>query len=66
MMTQANAVISGPVYSHGWTLIPASVSNNIHYNAWDEIPIHPQTAPVQVSGLIPGLIGHLITYLCLG
>ena len=28
---------SGPFYQHGLTLIPASRSNYIHYNVWDEI-----------------------------
>ena len=29
--------ILAPFYSHGLTLIPAWISNYIHYNAWDEI-----------------------------
>ena len=28
---------SGPFYKHGLTLIPAWISNYIHYNMWDEI-----------------------------
>ena len=28
---------SGPFYEHGLTLIPAWISNYIHYNVWDEI-----------------------------
>ena len=27
----------GPFYQHGLTLIPAWISNYIHYNVWDEI-----------------------------
>ena len=27
----------GPFDKHGLTLIPAWISNNIHYNVWDEI-----------------------------
>ena len=27
----------GPFYYHGLTLIPAWISNYIHYNVWDEI-----------------------------
>ena len=27
----------GPFYKHGLTLIPAWISNYIHYNVWDEI-----------------------------
>ena len=34
-----NSVVanSGPFYQHGLTLIPAWISNYIHYNVWDEI-----------------------------
>ena len=28
---------SGPFYKHGLTLIPAWISNHIHYKVWDEI-----------------------------
>ena len=27
----------GPFYKHGWTLIPAWLSNYIHCKVWDEI-----------------------------
>ena len=27
----------GPLYLHGLTLIPARISNYIHYKVWDEI-----------------------------
>ena len=27
----------GPFYQHGLTLIPAWISNHIHYKMWDEI-----------------------------
>ena len=27
----------GPFYEHGLTLIPAWISNYIHYKVWDEI-----------------------------
>ena len=27
----------GPFYKHGLTLIPAWISNYIHYKVWDEI-----------------------------
>ena len=27
----------GPFYKHGLTLIPAWISNHIHYKVWDEI-----------------------------
>ena len=30
-------VSSGPFYQHGLTLIPAWISNYIHYKEWDEI-----------------------------
>ena len=30
----------GPFYKHGLTLIPAWISNYIHYKVWDEI-IYP-------------------------
>ena len=30
-------VSSGLFYKHGLTVIPAWISNYIHYNAWDEI-----------------------------
>ena len=29
--------LSGPFYKHGLTLIPARISNYIHYKVWDEI-----------------------------
>ena len=29
--------IWGPFYKHGLTLIPAWITNHIHYNVWDEI-----------------------------
>ena len=32
--------ITGPFYQHGLTLIPAWISNYIHYKVWDEI-IYP-------------------------
>ena len=30
-------VTRGPFYKHGWTLIPAWISNHIHDDAWNEI-----------------------------
>ena len=32
-----HANISGPFYQHGLTLIPAWISNYIHYKVWDEL-----------------------------
>ena len=32
-----NSTIRGPFYKYGLTLIPAWISNYIHYNVWDEI-----------------------------
>ena len=32
--------ICGPFYQHGLTLIPAWISNYIHYNVWNELLIH--------------------------
>ena len=32
-----NLQTSGPFYQHGLTLIPAWISNYIHYKVWDEI-----------------------------
>ena len=33
----ANASIRAPFYLHGLTLIPAWISNYIHYKLWDDI-----------------------------
>ena len=33
----SNIDTSGPFYLHGLTLIPAWISNYIHYKVWDEI-----------------------------
>ena len=30
-------ILWAPFYYHGLTLIPAWISNYIHYNVWDEI-----------------------------
>ena len=32
-----NIYFLGPFYLHGLTLIPAWISNYIHYKVWDEI-----------------------------
>ena len=39
------------VWAHVSTLIPAWISNCIHYNVWDEISYPSQTSTVQPSGL---------------
>ena len=36
-MTDVFLMTCGPFYKHGLTLIPAWISNYIHYNMWDEI-----------------------------
>ena len=36
-MYESEIYSSGPFYQHGLTLIPAWISNYIHYNVWDEI-----------------------------
>ena len=35
--TDATLYSNGPFYLHGLTLIPAWISNYIHYKVWDEI-----------------------------
>ena len=42
-----NEVSRGPFNLHGLTLIPASISNYIHYKVWDEITYPFQTSTVQ-------------------
>ena len=61
----------GPLYWHGLTLIPAWISNYIHYEVQDEIT-YPfpnfNGAVVEVwewiSNFIPHLTGLVITYPC--
>ena len=57
----------GPFYQHGWTLIPASVINYIHYIVWDEITCLFQNvkgATVDVwewtSNFRPHFTGHVM------
>ena len=68
-MVQVN--IRGPFYWHGLTLIPAGISNHIHYKVWDEITypflnFHGCTAEVWewMSNCNPHSSGHVITYPC--
>ena len=68
------SVIPGvPFYQHGLTLIPAWISNAIHYDEWDEITYQFKNvngAAVEVWDwiryLIAKLTWHLITYPCKG
>ena len=61
----------GPLYSHGYTLIPARISNYIHCKMWDGIT-NPFTnfnsATVEVwewvNNFIPYFPGHVIAYPC--
>ena len=60
-----------PFYLHGLTLIPAWISDRIHYKMWDEIA-YPflifNGATVEVweliSNFIPHFTVHVITYPC--
>ena len=40
VMTLLSDATGGPFYQHGLTLIPACISNKIHYIVWDDIT-HP-------------------------
>ena len=52
----------GPFYWHGWTLIPAWISNYIHYKVWYEI-----TYPFpNFNGAIPHFIGYVYYLSMLG
>ena len=59
----------GPFHQRGLTLIPAWITDHIHYKVWDEIA-YPfpnfNGATVEVckwiSYFIPHFIGHVITY----
>ena len=62
---------SGPFYWHGLTLIPAWISNRIHYNVWDEITypfLNFNGATVEIhqwiSNFIPHFSGHAIASPC--
>ena len=50
------------------TLLPAWISNYIHYKVWDEITYPFPNFNVEVwewiSNFIPHFIGHVITYPC--
>ena len=37
LLPKAPFYYQGAIYWHGLTLIPAWISNYIHYNVWDEI-----------------------------
>ena len=59
------------IHKHGFSLIPAWISNHIHYKVWDEItflfPIfNGSTVEVWewISNFIPHFIGHVVTYPC--
>ena len=59
------------IIEHGLTLIPAWVSNHIHYHVWDEITYPPpnfNSCTVEVwewiSNFIPHSPGCIITYPC--
>ena len=61
----------GPFYEHGLTLIPAWISNYIHYKVRDEITypfLNFNGATVEVlewiRNLIPQFTGPVITYPC--
>ena len=63
---------SDPFYQHGLALIPALISNYIHYNAQDEITCtcpNSNGATVEVwewiSYSIRHITGHVIIYPCL-
>ena len=56
-----------PFYENGLTLIPAWISNYIHYKVWDEITdpflnINSATVEVKewISNFIPHFSGHVI------
>ena len=58
-------------YRHGLTLIPAWISNYIHYDVWDEIAYpfpNGNGCTVEVwewmGKFIPYFTGHVITYPC--
>ena len=65
--------IRGPFYWHGLTLIPAWISNHIHYKMWNEItspfPIF-NGATVEVwewrSNFIPHFTGHMCLFIPAG
>ena len=59
----------GPFYWHGLTLIPAWISNYIHYKVWDEITYpfpNANGGTVEVwewmSNFMPHFTGHVIAY----
>ena len=61
----------GPFYYHGITLIPAWLSNYIHYKVWGELSFlvsnfYYSTVEVWewISNFIPQFTGHMITYPC--
>ena len=63
----------GPFYKYKLTLIPAWISNHIHYQVWDEITypfrnLNDCTIEVLewISNFIPQLTGHVITFFMLG
>ena len=69
--SQALTCCWSPFYKHGLTLIPAWISNYIHYKVWDEfISPFPNFNSVAVevwewiSNFVPHFTGHVITYLC--
>ena len=56
-----------PLYWHGLTLIPAWISNYIHYKVWDEITDQfPNFNDYTewIGNLIPQFTGHVLTYPC--
>ena len=65
-------MFGAPFLPHVRSLIPARISNYIHYEVWDEI-IYPFTnfkgCTIEVcewilSNFTPHFIGHVITYPC--
>ena len=58
----------GPFYWHGSTLLPAWISNYIHYNVWMKSLIHSQTSTTWVwkrkSNSILYICAYMITYPC--
>ena len=71
LLSTAVSQKTGPFYLCGLTLIPAWISNHIHYNVWDEVT-YPFTnfnrEVIEVWGwicnFIPHFAGHVITYPC--
>ena len=55
-----------PFYKHGLTLIPASISNYIHYKVWDEITYQFPNFSGDVWEWVSNLhfTGHVIAYPC--